>query len=54
MAEAGRVRTASSAAEMDELLVIDATAFDHDDHQGPEKSWCQLHTVTLSEISVAG
>jgi NAD(P)-dependent dehydrogenase (short-subunit alcohol dehydrogenase family) len=42
-------RAAAFAAELGELrLVIDATGFLHDDHQGPEKSWRQLDPVKLA------
>jgi NAD(P)-dependent dehydrogenase (short-subunit alcohol dehydrogenase family) len=47
--EASLERAAAFAADLGELrLVIDATGFLHDDHQGPEKSWRQLDAVNLA------
>lgn len=47
--EASLERAAAFAADQGELrLVIDATGFLHDDHQGPEKSWRQLDAVNLA------
>ena len=42
-------RAATFAADQGDLrLVIDATGFLHDDHQGPEKSWRELDAVKLA------
>jgi len=47
--EASLARAAAFAAELGELrLVIDATGFLHDEHQGPEKSWRHLNAVHLA------
>ncbi len=47
--EASLARAAAFAAELGELrLVIDATGFLHDEHQGPEKSWRHLDAVHLA------
>lgn len=47
--EASLERAAAVAADQGALrLVIDATGFLHDDHQGPEKTWRQLDAVNLA------
>ncbi len=47
--ESSLERAVKYAADMGELrLVIDATGFLHDDHQGPEKSWRHLAADKLA------